>query len=181
VRRSRRRCWKCRPDKVACLTQTTLSVDDANVLIDRLRGGTELPARIRKTSLRHPKRQGGSSRRRPGRRCSSSAPERANSIHLTEVAAIQSPDIIDSVGEIDRAWFPAATNGAHHGRRPVRFPSLVECIGAKARGGTVNNWQSGKNTSSLLAARSSRDRSAHRQPPGLSASACPSFLSARGF
>ena len=100
------------PDKVAYLTQTTLSVDDANLLIDRLRERYPSAAwvRPRKTSATPRK-----TARRPSRPASSQADvvlvfgskNSSNSIRLTEVAAEfgRPTYLIDNVAEIDPAWF----------------------------------------------------------------------------
>jgi 4-hydroxy-3-methylbut-2-enyl diphosphate reductase len=99
------------PDKVAYLTQTTLSVDDANVLINRLRQrypkcvGSHKEDICYATQNRQEALKAGMSRADVvlvfGSKNSS------NSIRLTEVArGCDRPTyLIDSVAEIDPAWF----------------------------------------------------------------------------
>lgn len=133
------------PDKVAYLTQTTLSVDDANVLIDRLRErfpkcvGSHKEDICYATQNRQEALKAGVAQADVvlvfGSKNSS------NSIRLTEVAReFNRPTyLIDSVSEIDRAWFRGDETVLITAGASAPEELVVECIDylKQAFGGTV--------------------------------------------
>lgn len=122
------------PNKVAYLTQTTLSVDDANVIIDRLRErfprcvGSPTEDVCYATQNRQEALKAGVARADVvlvfGSKNSS------NSIRLTEVAAEfgRPTHLIDSLGEIDRGWFRGDETVLVTAGASAPEELVVECI-----------------------------------------------------
>jgi 4-hydroxy-3-methylbut-2-enyl diphosphate reductase len=135
------------PDKVAYLTQTTLSVDDANVLIDRLRRrfpncvGSHKEDICYATQNRQEALKAGVAKADVvlvfGSKNSS------NSIRLTEVAReFQRPTyLVDSVSEIDPAWFRGDETVLITAGASAPEDLVVECIDYLSRtfGGTTEH------------------------------------------
>lgn len=122
------------PNKVAYLTQTTLSVDDANVIIDRLRErfprcvGSPTEDVCYATQNRQEALKAGVARADVvlvfGSKNSS------NSIRLTEVAGESGcpTHLIDSLSEIDRGWFRGDETVLVTAGASAPEELVVECI-----------------------------------------------------
>jgi len=98
------------PEKMAYLTQTTLSVDDANVVIDALRKKfPQIANHRRTTSVTHtkPPRSRSRTRGRGRSRLVLGSQNSSNSKRLAEIAGLLGPHahLIDGVKEIRPEWF----------------------------------------------------------------------------
>ncbi len=122
------------PTKVAYLTQTTLSVDDANVLIDRLRQRFPLCVGSHKEDICY-----ATQNRQEALKAGVAQADvvlvfgsknSSNSIRLTEVAAEfgRPTHLIDSVAEIDPAWFQGHETVLITAGASAPEELVVECI-----------------------------------------------------
>ncbi|HEY2154317.1 MAG TPA: 4-hydroxy-3-methylbut-2-enyl diphosphate reductase [Isosphaeraceae bacterium] len=104
------------PEKIAYLTQTTLSVDDANVVIDAIRGKFPQVANPPKDDICYATQNRQEAVRELAKRAEVvlvlGSQNSSNSRRLAEIADSLGPraHLIDGVAEIDDAWFDGVEN-----------------------------------------------------------------------
>jgi 4-hydroxy-3-methylbut-2-enyl diphosphate reductase len=104
------------PEKIAYLTQTTLSVDDANVVIDAIRGKFPQVANPPKDDICYATQNRQEAVRELAKRADVvlvlGSQNSSNSRRLAEIAGSLGPHahLIDGVAEIDDAWFDGVEN-----------------------------------------------------------------------